>query len=131
VSSPAPQGPPDRLVEQPWLQPLQRDLERTLERLRGRSLARLARPLDQAAPQGPTAAQAAADLAQQLVDAAAALEGGPARRLPDVEVYVLPDLLAVAGHDLVMALSGAPRVAEGEQRADLAAAALRSLRHAL
>ncbi len=135
MSSQASQGPPERLVRPPWLEPLQRDLERTVERLQGRSLARLDRPLEPAGDghtaHGPTAAQAAAALAQQLVDVTASLEGRPPQHLPDVEVHVLPDLLAVAGNDLVLALCGYPQAADAQRQAAVAAAALRSLRHAL
>jgi hypothetical protein len=87
------------------LEPLARELDRTVDRLRSRSLTRLTRAWDPAQSVGPTAAQAGAALAQRLADAAAVLEGTPARDLPDAEPHVVPDVLAVTGHDLLLALA--------------------------
>jgi hypothetical protein len=98
---------PEPIASRPGLQPLSVELERTVDRLRSRSLSRLARSWDPAQTAGPTAAQAGVVLAQELADAAAALEGVATRTLPSVEPHVVPDLLAVCGHDLLIALAAA------------------------
>lgn len=130
-----PDQPHVPLVPPPWLEPLERDLERTVDRLRGRSLNRLARPLVADRPGGPTAIVATHTLAQSMADATARAEGAQQRDLPEVDVHVLPDLLAVAGADLVLALAAAPDPDAGhpsprEQAAALVSG-LRELRHAL
>ena len=128
------------LVLPAWLEPFDRDLERTVDRLRGRSLTRLDRPLTPGVPGVPTAAQATRDLAQRLADDAARLEGHPSYPVPPVDIHVLPDLLAVVGHDLALALSRFDdpdsKVADAvgstpRERAARVVGALVGLRHAL
>jgi hypothetical protein len=84
--TPAPEDP-ERLVL---------ESSRTCERLRSLSLVRLGAQL----PDGRSRARAAFDLAQELADDAAALEGRPARALPDLADPAAGDVLAVCAQDL-------------------------------
>ena len=120
---------PESIAAGPELEPLAVELERTVDRLRGRSLSRLARPWDPGQPAGPSAAQAGAVLAQELADAAAEVEGGSVRALPTVEPHVVPDLLAVCGHDLLIALAAvAQREESSTVAAEVTASAIAGLR---
>jgi len=120
------------LVLPEWLTPLNRELERTVDRLRGRSLSRLARPLTDGPGPAPTAAEALHRLAQHLADEAAAVEGRTTRALPWLDVHVLPDQVAVVGHDLVVALARSDQPDDARrQRAAAAAAALVAIRQPL
>ncbi len=114
--TPAPEDPERLILE----------ASRTCDRLRSLSLVRLGAQL----PDGRSRARAAFDLAQELADDAAALEGRPARALPDLADPAAGDVLAVCAQDL------AEVVAEG--RSDASADACRraverliSLRRAL
>jgi hypothetical protein len=132
------------LVLPAWLEPLERQVERTVDRLRGRSLTRLWRPLVPGSGSSVSAAEATRALAQQLADDAAAFRGEPRRVLPTTDLHVLPDLLAVVGHDLLIALAavddpdGPARGSSGSAVAVTprgcaadASTALMDLRHAL
>jgi hypothetical protein len=120
---------PEPLASRPGLEPVSVELERTVDRLRSRSLSRLARAWDPADASGPTAAQAGLALAQDLADAAAALEGGPTRSLPSVDPHVVPDVLAVCGHDLLLALAAAQERGEsGAAVTEVSASAIAGLR---
>jgi hypothetical protein len=101
--TPAPEDPERLILE----------ASRTCDRLRSLSLVRLGAQL----PDGRSRARAAFDLAQELVDAAAALQGRPARDLPDLADPAAGDVLAVCAQDL------AEEVAE--RRSDASADACR------
>ena len=103
------------------------EVDRVADRLRGLSLVRLER----GEPGGPTRAQAAREVAQLLADAAARLEAPPGeepvlRRLPDLAVTAVADLVAVTGHDLV-AVAGADAVEPLEGALDALVALRRRL----
>jgi hypothetical protein len=84
--TPAPEDPERLILE----------ASRTCDRLRSLSLVRLGAQL----PDGRSRARAAFDLAQELADDAAALEGRPARALPDLADPAAGDVLAVCAQDL-------------------------------
>ncbi|RZS87334.1 hypothetical protein EV189_2759 [Motilibacter rhizosphaerae] len=86
---------------------LQTELRRAVDRLRTTALSALARP----GADGRTPADAAYSVAQELADAAARLEGEPARPLPRLGDPVVADQLAVCGADL-LALDPPASVAE-------------------
>lgn len=93
-SDPSDSTPAARYAEQ---------LARTVDRFRSLSLDRLAAPFE---PE-PTRADAGRALAQRLADAAAALEGQPARTLPRLADAAVGDQLAVCGRDVAVAAEAA------------------------
>lgn len=75
-------------------------LERLADRLRSLSDVRLARDL----PPHGSRADAAHAFAQRLADAAARLQGEPARLVPRLHDLAVADQVAVTGHDFVAAV---------------------------
>ena len=102
------------------------DVRRVSERLRTLSATRLAGPpgpSPDGGPDHPTRAAAGRAAAQQLADAAEALEAAAAGVAPERRsLPVLPDLavgdqVAVTGHDLLAALDGLPEPPASVERA--------------
>ena len=81
---------------------LERELRRVVDRLAGLSPAQLAAPVGA----HPSRVAAGRSLARALADAAAELEGGPARPLPVLRETAVADQVAVTGNDLLAAAPG-------------------------
>ncbi|MET8624521.1 hypothetical protein ABZW30_12320 [Kitasatospora sp. NPDC004669] len=65
-----------------------------------------------AVPGHASRAAAVLALARRLAALALAAEGGPEREFPDAGAFAVGDQLAVAGHDLAVALTALPEDAE-------------------
>ncbi|MGW2248961.1 hypothetical protein ACWCXH_02005 [Kitasatospora sp. NPDC001660] len=65
-----------------------------------------------AVPGYPSRAAAVLALARRLAALGGAVEGGPEREFPDAGPFAVGDQLAVAGHDLAVALAALPEGAE-------------------
>ncbi|WP_035846819.1 hypothetical protein [Kitasatospora azatica] len=84
------------------------DLQDAVDELADRFRAMPQSRLLGAVPGHPSRAAAALALARELADRAQLLEEGPAREprdFPEAEAFTVGDQLAVAGHDLVGALT--------------------------
>ncbi|PWJ56104.1 hypothetical protein SAMN06264364_10179 [Quadrisphaera granulorum] len=100
----------------------ERELGRVLTRLAALGPSRLSR-----AAEGLSPAELVRPVLQELADAAATVEGRPARVVPVLEDRALGDQLAVLGRDLLVACRGS---GDDAPLAD-AAARLEALRRAL
>ncbi|GAA2751123.1 hypothetical protein [Kitasatospora cinereorecta] len=86
--------------------PLTAAVDRLADRFRAMPQSRLQGPV----PGHPSRAAAGLALARRLAATGLALEGEPAREIPDAGDFAVGDQLAVVGHDLAAAAMGNPEV---------------------